>query len=135
MRVVPASAPALLSGALEAWERGLDDREAELAAKLLVAPRDAPCTRIDRDAPCTRILWLLDGPRRCPRGRRRGCRRCPRDRRRCPRRTLWPAIGEHGGVRVLRPGTSNAGLSCDGSSLFSEFDYLLHTTPCHVRGG
>ena len=61
MRVVPASAPALLSGALEAWERGLDDREAELAAKLLVAPRDAPCTRIDRDAPCTRILWLLDG--------------------------------------------------------------------------
>jgi len=37
---------------------------------LLVAPRDAPCTRIDRDAPCTRIdrdapctriLWLLDG--------------------------------------------------------------------------
>ena len=70
MRFASASAPALLSGALEAWERGLDDREAELAAKLLVAPRDAPCTRIDRDAPCTRIdrdapctriLWLLDG--------------------------------------------------------------------------
>ena len=60
MRFASASAPALLSGALEAWERGLDDREAELAAKLLVAPRDAPCTRIDRDAPCTRfscILW------------------------------------------------------------------------------
>ena len=61
MRFASAPAPALLSGALEAWERGLDDREAELAAKLLVAPRDAPCTRIDRDAPCTRILWLLDG--------------------------------------------------------------------------
>ena len=66
MRFAPASAPALLSGALEAWERGLDDREAELAAKLLVAPRDAPCTRIDRDAPCTRILWLLDGSSGCP---------------------------------------------------------------------
>ena len=73
MRFASASAPALLSGALEAWERGLDDREAELAAKLLVAPRDAPCTRIDRDAPCTRIdrdapctriLWLLDGSSR-----------------------------------------------------------------------
>ena len=75
MRFAVASAPALLSRALEAWERDLDDREAELAAKLLVSPRDAPCTRIDRDAPCTRILWLLDGPRRCPRGRRRGCRR------------------------------------------------------------
>ena len=66
MRFASASAPALLSGALEAWERGLDDREAELAAKLLVAPRDAPCTRIDRDAPCTRILWLLDGSSGCP---------------------------------------------------------------------
>ena len=42
---------------------------------LLVAPRDAPCTRmdrdapctrIDRDAPCTRILWLLDGSSGCP---------------------------------------------------------------------
>ena len=43
MRFASASAPALLSGALEAWERGLDDREAELAAKLLVAPRDALC--------------------------------------------------------------------------------------------
>ena len=66
MRFASASAPALLSGALEAWERGLDDREAELAAKLLVAPRDAPCTRIDRDAPCTRILWPLDGSSGCP---------------------------------------------------------------------
>ena len=75
MRFAAASAPALLSRALEAWERDLDDREAELAAKLLVAPRDAPCTRIhrdapctriDRDAPCTRILWPLDGSSGCP---------------------------------------------------------------------
>ena len=65
---------------------------------------------------CTTRARARGGRRRCPRGRRRGCRRCPRGRRRCPRRALWPASGEHGGVRVLRPGTSIAGLSCDGSS-------------------